>query len=304
MKEDDLILGPYKLPLKKVKNGFGYQGAISLSKDGKSIQCHICGALKENLSLHIRQHKMTVREYREKFGLSLNTRLVSESHRNASIERMLALREKMKKEGSYDKIMRLCNEKRIESMRKAIENGTWKKGKMLKDEDLNLRGICPDQLLELIKKAHSHYGYTPSYAEFMAYYQTNRFAAPIRRTFRSWKGAVIKAGFKPKERGYSVEGGRIKYDPEELTEILALFYEENKRAPTISDHKRGFLPTWETYVKKFGSMAEARRVAGIQDYIKTRGGNRLSHTDGRLGISHAPHDRSPRRGWHHRIISS
>ncbi len=270
--DEELILGPYKLPLKKVRKGFGYYGAISLSKDGKGIQCHICGALKENLSLHLRQHDITVRAYREKFGLSLKTRLVSESHRIAAIERMLDLREKMRREGSLERITRLCNKSRVKSMKQRIKDGTWKKGSWLKNEDLNLRGICPDQLIELIKKAHAHYGYTPSYAEFMAYYQTNRFATPIRRTFGSWKSAVTKAGFSPKKRGYSMEGGRIKYQDEELIDILATFYEDNKRPPTLSDHKRGFLPQWEVYTRRFGSMEEARRRAGIKKYVLARGG--------------------------------
>jgi hypothetical protein len=65
---EDLLLGPYKTPLTKVTEGFGYMGAILLTKDGKGIQCHICGEIKENLSLHVRQHSITVREYREKFG--------------------------------------------------------------------------------------------------------------------------------------------------------------------------------------------------------------------------------------------
>lgn len=270
--EDNLILGPYKLPLKKVEEGFGYHGAISLSKDGKGIQCHICGEIKENLALHLRKHEITTREYREKFGLSLNTRLVSESFREASIKRMLELRERLEAEGSLDKITRLCNEKRIESMKKKIKDGTWKKHPMLKSEDLNLRGICPDQLLELIKDAQKHYTYTPSYAEFMAFHQTNRFATPIRRTFGSWVKAVEKAGFTPKVRGYSVEGGKIKYEEEELIEILAEFHKENKRMPTLSDHKRGFLPNWETYTRRFGSMQEARRRAGLQEVI-SRGGS-------------------------------
>lgn len=47
----DLILGPYKLPLKKVEEGFGYYGAISLTADNKYIQCHVCGRLRKNLSL-------------------------------------------------------------------------------------------------------------------------------------------------------------------------------------------------------------------------------------------------------------
>jgi hypothetical protein len=142
---EDLLLGPYKLPLKKLskEEGFGYFGAVSLAKDGKGIQCHVCGAIKNNLSLHLRLHKITVREYREKFGISLNTVLVSESCRNASVERMLALRAKLQKEGSLAAITRLCNERRIESMKKAIKAGTWKKHPMLKPEDLNLRGICP-----------------------------------------------------------------------------------------------------------------------------------------------------------------
>lgn len=142
-------------------------------------------------------------------------------------------------------------------------------------EYLNLRGICPDQLVELIKKAADHYKATPSYAEFMAYYQTNRFATPIKRTFGSWKNAVRKAGYEPKKRTFNPLGGKIKYEDEELIEILSEFYRENKRVPTLSDFKRGFLPTWETYTKRFGSMAEARRRAGITDYILPRGGDQI-----------------------------
>lgn len=270
MNEDDLILGPYKLPLKKLKHG--YFGAISITKDGTGIMCHVCGAIKENLSLHLRQHDITTRQYREKFGLTLQTRLVSEKFRNASIERMLALRAKLEKEGSLEKITRICNEKRVEDMKRRQANGTWKKGKThLKPEDLNLRGICPDQLVEKIREAAKHYKATPSYAEFMAFHQTNRFAAPIRRTFGSWKEAVKKAGYEPKVRQFSKEGGRIKYEDEELLEILSNFYKDNGRLPTLSDFKRGFLPTWEVYTKRFGSMAEARSRAGLQVEVR-RGG--------------------------------
>lgn len=273
MKEQDLILGPYKLPLRKLK--FGYFGAVSITRDGTGIQCHVCGAIKQNLSLHLRLHGTTVREYREKYGISLNTRLVSESHRNAAITRMLELREKMKREGSYDKIMRLCNEKRIESMKRAIAAGTWKKHPMLKPEDLNKRGICPDQLIELIHDAVRHYGHVPSYAEFMAMHQTNRFATPFRRTFGGWRQAVERAGYRPRQRRFvTPEQGRIRYDEEELVEILANFYRENGRVPTLSDFKRGFLPQWETYTRRFGTMAEARRRAGITEVLK-RGGSHL-----------------------------
>lgn len=268
---EDLLLGPYKLPLKKLE--FGYFGAISLTKDGKGIQCHICGAIKENLSLHLRQHSITTREYREKFGLTLNTRLVSESFRNASIERMLALREKMRAEGSLERLTQILQRSAEKSRQERIKNGTWKKGKThLKAEDLNLRGICPDQLIELIHKAVKHYGYVPSYAEFMGHYQTNRFATPFRRTFGGWKQAVEKAGYTPKQRKFSEQGGKLKYEDEELIEILANFYQENKRVPTLSDFKRGFLPQWETYTRRFGTMAEARRRAGIEQWILPRGG--------------------------------
>jgi hypothetical protein len=269
---EDLLLGPYKLPLKKLskEEGFGYFGAVSLAKDGKGIQCHVCGAIKNNLSLHLRLHKITVREYREKFGISLNTVLVSESCRNASVERMLALRAKLQKEGSLAAITRLCNERRIESMKKAIKAGTWKKHPMLKPEDLNLRGICPDQLIETIRAAHAHYGRTPSYAEYMGFHQTNRFATPIRRTFGSWKKAVVKAGYEPKKRAWSTDNA--SYDYEELIETLATFYKEQKRPPTLSDFKQGFLPNWETYTRHFGSMQEARRRAGVEHYVLARGG--------------------------------
>lgn len=267
---EDLVLGPYKLPLKKVETGFGYFGAVSFSREG-SIQCHICGELRDNLSLHLRQHDINVADYREKFGISLSTPLTSEKFRNASVTRMLELRKKMAEEGSLERITRLCQEGATRARKKGGKN--YKKGRTwMSPENLNLKGICPDQLIELIRKAHDHYKATPSYAEFLAYYQTNRFATPIKRTFGSWKNAVRKAGYEPKQRVFST--GLAKYDDEELVETLSDFYKENRRVPTYSDFKRGFLPTWETYVRRFGSMQEARLKAGITDTIK-RGGDQI-----------------------------
>lgn len=278
---DDLILGPYKTPLTQVKEGFGYMGALSLAKDGSGIQCHICGAIKANLSLHLRQHKITVREYKKKFDIALGTPLVSENVRNASVQRMLALREKMRNEGSLERITRICQEAANSARKPGGKN--YRKGKTwMSGEYLNLRGICPDQLVELIRKAADHYKTTPSYAEFMAFYQTNRFATPIKRTFGSWKNAVIKAGYEPKKRQWST--GKMKYDDEELIEIMSEFYKENRRVPTLSDFKRGFLPTWETYTKRFGSMTEARRRAGITEYIRPRGGDQIKKLLAKLTI--------------------
>ena len=78
-----LLFYNYKEPLKEIKNGYGYYGAILATEDGTKIQCHLCGGLYSELQAHIRMfHSMKVRDYKEKFELAYTTSLISESIRN------------------------------------------------------------------------------------------------------------------------------------------------------------------------------------------------------------------------------
>lgn len=53
-------------------------GTVAYDKEGNMI-CHICGKSYPKLGAHIRSaHKMTAKEYKKKFGLSLSLGLCSE----------------------------------------------------------------------------------------------------------------------------------------------------------------------------------------------------------------------------------
>ena len=62
-------------PYMEVKKGYGYLGVILYDDVEKKIQCHICGQLFPRLSNHIRAHKISGADYKEKFGLNKTTPL-------------------------------------------------------------------------------------------------------------------------------------------------------------------------------------------------------------------------------------
>lgn len=64
-------------------------GALRHDEDGKPI-CNICGEAYHNLGIHIvRQHNMTISEYRKKFKLKPTTKLTSFSYQRERIKQML-----------------------------------------------------------------------------------------------------------------------------------------------------------------------------------------------------------------------
>lgn len=68
----------YKEPLKPVKNGYGYVGTVTYSKDGEYIQCHICGRACKDLKPHVYySHKKTSPEYKTEFGLAAKNGLIA-----------------------------------------------------------------------------------------------------------------------------------------------------------------------------------------------------------------------------------
>jgi len=253
-----LILGPYKEPLRKIENGHGYFGALSFDVEGR-LQCHVCGEVFDNLSAHLRTHKISVKEYRSKFGIAPRRKLISEKERELCKERRLRQMAAWTPEQK---------QKFRDDSKKHLSKATEARAKTkyeISPEHLNLRGICPDQLLELINRAVKHYGYVPSSREFNALF-TNRYHEPIYRTFGSWSNAVKKAGHKLKKQAYNKRGGK-KYDDEELLDYLSVFYQEHNKIPTKSDCYRGFLPSEGAYRKHFGSFVRARELAGIPELI-------------------------------------
>lgn len=272
-----LTLKNYKEPLKKIlqKDGYGWYGTIALTTDGKMIQCHKCGDLKASLPMHIIQrHKMDVSDYREAYGLSPTTALISETTRMGLKERELERIKKFTPEQKAE-YMRQCK-LRLREARKVRTHYQPKESL----ESKNKKGTCPDQLLDKIKYVKEQVGHVPSKKEFARFLQTQRFIHLIYKVYGSWEKAIKLCNFKDsedtrKERQRFVEGGKGRgraYEEEELLELLRIYTQENQSIPTATDFKRDFLPNLATYTKRFKTIENARQLAGVYQILgETKG---------------------------------
>jgi len=263
--EQGLTLRNYKEPLREVpkKEGFGYYGAILGTIDGQYIQCHICGKYFANSSAHIRQaHKTPVPTYREKFELARQTALVSEVER----ERL--------KNNQIKFIASLTPQQLAKYQKKAIENRNIRIAVQpkLSLESKNKRGTCPDQLLDKIKEVAEKIGRTPSKHEFIGETGTQRYIHLIYKVYGSWTNALKILGMSPKQNGNKKNQKIKRYSNDELLEYLNIFWQENNKIPTATDFKRGLLPTYEVYLRRFGSITRARQLAGVPESDFSRKG--------------------------------
>ena len=247
-----LVYLHYKEPFKPVEKGHGYVGTLAQTEDGSEVQCHICGNCYYNLGSHIfNAHGLKAKEYRDKFQLARMTPLCSDKasaeYKERALKRMAAMTEEERKA-------------RIALMVEAQKTAV-RKPRTLTTEELNRKGICPDQLLEKIKSCATALGHTPSKFEFDTYYETGRFYQPIIRTFGSWSNAIKYAGLE-KKKGKS--GGIMKpYTKEILLEALREYQSVKGSVPTATDCHRGFIPSLATYIKHWGGIKAAREAAGI-----------------------------------------
>ncbi len=256
MENKDLIpIDIYKDPLKKNEGGFGFLGCLMQTPEKDKLQCHICGELHAYLAHHIRIHKLTSKGYREKYGLTPNSSLLSESARTKAIETF----------------MKIPLEKRLEWVRigqlksaEARKEGKIGHGKKITLEDKNKRGSCPDQVIEEIKNFSVELGRTPTQKDFIVEHpMKSRYYNLAIRTFGSYSNALKKAGLPPNKPGDFRGNSHKKWDRETLIELLQVFAKENNRIPTNSDCYRGYLPSRSVFHKYFGGMENARVEAGL-----------------------------------------
>jgi len=265
MSEEEILVPTiYKEPLLKTPDGFGYLGTLSQTKDGKYVQCHICGKLFEHLAAHVSHaHKMKAVEYREKFQLSYGTAMASEQYR-------------IDRRNQYLKYLRsLSEEERLELKRKLQEKSRQARPKKAPQpekhrlETKNRRGTCPDQLIEKIKEVADKLGHTPSKLEFNQFLGTQKYTHAIYATFGSWTKALEMAGHTAKtttNKG-NKRGGK-GYSREELLELLVVFAQEYNKIPTFTDFRGGLLPSYEAYTHHFGTLENARRESGVYSFIE------------------------------------
>jgi ROS/MUCR transcriptional regulator protein/Homing endonuclease associated repeat len=255
--DKNLTFKHYKEPLRAIPKGegFGFYGAILMTKDMDKIQCHVCGETFRSLSGHLATHGMNGKQYKEKYQLAYETALVSESfrfelkHQTLEYFRSLSEEEKEAMKQRQREAMRSHNYDRVQPKQQL--------------ETKNKRGTCPDQLLDKIVKVAHKMGRVPSKKEFIQECGTQRYVHLIYKTFGSWVEAVQLAGFKPKEREFH------GFTDEQLLNLLKSFYKQYGSPPSYSDFSRGLLPSMDSY-RRFGGIVEARKLAGVPEYKSKR----------------------------------
>lgn len=253
-----LIYQNYKEPLKPIEKakGYGYYGTLAMSDDKEFVQCHICGNLYANLSMHLRKHKIKGKRYKEIYQLSAGTRLISETER----ERMQ--RQTVKK--GYSQLPDHLKEYNYKVQQGLIKHngnkgkdndgrGTWTL------EKRNKEGRCPEQVLEKIRELADKLGRVPSYEEFVKHYKYN-YIGSIRFQWGSYSNAVHQLGMQTMDD--------LRHpDKERLLRDLQDFQKQHGRIPMTSDFNRGLLRDRGVYIRLFGSLNNARLEAGMNAVV-------------------------------------
>lgn len=249
-----ILYEDYKEPLKTVSDakgeGYGYMGTLAMSDDREYIQCHICGDLYRALNAHIRlEHTISVPEYKKEFGLSSGTKLIGDSLR-------YDLQQKRIYRGQPEHLkvyVQKLKSGEIKSYKRSDYSLEWR----------NKKGLCPDQVLEKILDLKEKIGYIPSYEEFYVEYK-GRYVHSIKYLHGSWSKAVHKLGDRTRE-------DLRRHSEEDLIEELKNFQNNHNRIPMTSDFNRGLLTNKGTFIRKFGTLNNARVAAGMNAVVPMGG---------------------------------
>lgn len=257
MKGDNIVVdtSKYKEPFRKVDSGYGYYGILSESKDGKYVQCHVCGEWFSALqNHHLKTHGFnSAADYKDRYRLSRKTSLVSRKRRVAMAKAYIAT---AKKHGWNATTFK-------ESAReKSIEHNKGRK--VLTLEMQNKRGTCRDQLIEKIKEVAKTYKTdNPTKKMFLEHFH-KKYQTRLRAEFGSWREAANAAGYKT-----ITDIRKEKYSDDAMLEVLRRFYQINGRLSQAHDHRRlTELPDYSLYIRRFGSIFRARELAGLPTKVE------------------------------------
>ena len=253
-----ILYEDYKEPLRRVPKGYGYLGTVAMTENREYIQCHECGDLFKRLNGHTNKvHGLTMPEYRKKYGLSKSTALVGDSERY-KLQQYILKETKLRKPGELPKHLK-------EYAKSIKESGrSFPSRKDYSLEWRNKRGLCPDQVLEKILDLKVKLGRIPSYDEFSDEYD-GRYLSSIKYLHGSWTEAVKKIGEKTRE-------DLRRHSEEDLIAELQDFQKRYNRIPMTSDFNRGMLTNKGTFIRKFGTLNNARIAAGMNAIVPTGGG--------------------------------
>ena len=245
---NDIFFYGYKEPLKKFEGGHGYYGVLSYNGAKDKVQCHFCGLMFRTLGTHVnKEHGLNAREYKANTGLMEKTALVAEGTRitQAKMSHMTNRTPEMEAKRKAAWLEWHRNRRPKQKERYALEHH-------------NLRGSCPDQLLDKVQKLADELGRPPTGEEFRKAHD-GRYYKTLLTTFGTWQNALRKL---------KLDVYREVPTNEKLLQDLRDFYKIHGRTPLVSDFRRGLLHTAQLYYKRFGNMNYARLLAGIPFVIR------------------------------------
>ena len=232
----------YKEPFMKFEEGFGFQGVLLMDGKTNNVQCHFCGEWFNYLPHHLhKEHNMTAEQYKKRVGLNMGSALISEQARQNLIAGNLDARIKNLR----------VNKKHTEATKEKIRKSVLDNAN--RSEFKNKIGTCPLQLIERLKALQEKLGKTPSVHEC-------NFKITVERVFGSWKEGLRRAGMKSNPSGVNFKHAKytVFYESSQLVDLLVSFKKNKGRYPSLSDAKRGFLPSAATFKRHFGSWSKAK----------------------------------------------
>lgn len=168
-------------PYMPFEEGYGYQGVLLLDTNLDKIQCHICGEWHNSLGGHLRKHKITAKQYKDKIGLFRQEPLMSLK----SINNYREANKSPKRKANFRKILK------AHRLKKRTKRKHMYYHQCNKIQLKNRFGTCDAQLKFRLDEAIKKYGRVPLCKE-----ETALSNCLIRR-HGSWNKALEKLGYKP-----------------------------------------------------------------------------------------------------------
>lgn len=202
----------YKEPFMKFEGGYGFRGVLLFDSIKDSVQCHLCGNWYESLSPHLkREHNATAKRYKEMVGLQNSTALIGEKLRDKLIANGIEQRKRNLTPGVI-----MTEEVKDKIRNTLLEN---------RDEIKNIRGTCPAQLLDRLKKKYYASG-EPITSDNIG----DGFYATLRKIYGGIENACRKAGIP-----YANNTNRVKWTKEFCIDWVSNYIKKYKKFPLRKD---------------------------------------------------------------------
>lgn len=233
-------VGKYIPPFEKVKNGFGYMGVVVEDYESGKLQCHICGEWFEIFNFHLKnKHGINSNEYKERFGLSKSTALLTKKIRLKQSKVMIELNKTNPK----------CFNRSHFGFEKNNKFASNRKNKPKSAETKNKYGVCDLQIADRLLKLKDKLGKTPTLIDLKEEYGA-AFIFHIHKRHQSYIKLCRQLKLEPNYSNYNP-----KYSKEYFIE-KGLSNEPTHRILTINEGRylykyfKGGVKEWKKAIQE------------------------------------------------------